>query len=278
MLPAKAEETFPRKPRREIHVGSRRQLLCDDFFIDLGNPEYESYCYGVRWSVGRVEKSPNSAIFHADRPWEDSRYSPAWCCLLYDAGRFRLWYNARNNSEERWYVCYAESDDGLTWRKPLLNLIEKGGTKQNNVVYAGGPNGWTMELGNVFLDPSTKPEERYKMFYPAFEGKDDHGPFIPEAGVMRGAYSSDGLNWNRYPQVFLGRYCDSQNVATYDPVLGKYVAYVRSTGDKYGALDIGEYPVAPASRGRCVGRMESDCGFRGKVIAIPKVSRSGFRN
>jgi hypothetical protein len=119
-----------------------------------------------------------------------------------------------------------------------------------------------MELGNVFRDPSAKPDERYKMFYSVWENKHAYPhegtPYAAEAGMLRGAYSGDGLNWTPYPHIFLGRYPDSQNVATYDPVLGKYVGYIRMKVPQYGALNVGEHPVAPATRGRSVGRMESD--------------------
>jgi hypothetical protein len=81
---------------------------------------------------------------------------------------------------------------------------------------------------------------------------------MAEAGVMRGAYSSDGIGWTRYQQIFLGSYMDSQNVAVYDPDLRKYVAYIRYKNAKYGGLEAGEHRVVPARRGRAIGRMESD--------------------
>ena len=255
-----------RKRSQEISVGSRRQLLFDDFFLGKGNAKYESYPHNIRWSLGRVEKSPNENIFLADQAWEDNF---AWFCVLHDEGRYRMWYyliknvpRVKGKLPQAACVGYAESDDGLTWRKPLLNLIERYGFKQNNIVFTGGPDAWSMELGNVFRDPSAPPEERYKMLYPCWESKHLFGivegvPYVKEAGVLRGAYSPDGLHWTRYQHIFVGRYTDSQNVATYDPVLGKYVAYIRAHSS-YGGLDVGAHPVQETRRGRAVARIESD--------------------
>jgi hypothetical protein len=236
-----------------IFVGSHRQLLFDDFFVGAGDNRNESIPYGIRWSLGKVQKSPQGNILNDEEPWHNRT---AWFNVLYEDGRYRMWYGAHQVPRRGMFVCYAESDDGIRWRKPILNLIERDGSKQNNIVYTGGPGpgvGVGVELGNVFRDPVAKPEERYKMIYPAWMGAPG------EEGVTLGATSSDGLHWTRTRNFFLSRYCDTQNVATYDSVLGKYVAYIRWNGAAlYGELDAGAHPVAGASRGRSVARMESD--------------------
>ena len=250
-----AGPTASASPRRSsnIFVGTRRQLLFDDFFVGPGNNFHESIPYGIRWRLGKVQKSPAGNIFKTQEPWHDRT---TWFNVLYEDGRYRMWYGALKLTKKGGFVCYAESDDGIEWRKPILNLVERDGTKQNNIVYAGGPApglGVGVELGNVFRDPVGKPEERYKMIYPTWMGAPS------EEGVTMGATSPDGLNWTRTRGIFLPRYCDTQNVAMYDPVLGKYVAYVRwNSSAMYGELYAGEHPVAGTSRGRAVARMESD--------------------
>ena len=256
----------PIRARAEIAVGSRRQLLFDDFFLGRGSAKYDSYPHNIRWTLGKVEKSSNQSLLFADKPWEDSI---AWTCVLHDEGRHRLWYHLDKQSARvkgklpEASVCgYAESDDGLNWKKPLFKHIERWGFPENNIVFDGGPDAWSMELGNVFKDPGALPKERYKMLYPCWESKAIYGavegvPYVGQGGVLRGAHSPDGIHWTRYPHIFLGRYTDSQNVATYDPVLGKYVAYIRATST-YGDLDVGEHPVKATRRGRAVSRIESD--------------------
>jgi hypothetical protein len=241
-----------------IDVGARRQLIFDDFLIAMGGAKLEDYPNNVRWAAGKLEKSAGASLLAADQPWEDST---AWLCVLHDGGRYLLWYNASLAADPGLFVSYAESADGLTWRKPVLNLVEKNGSTRNNIVYTGGPEGWEVEMGNVFIDRAARAEERYKMFYSTWDTRhvypNDGLPFVAEAGVMRGAYSPDGLHWTRYPHIFLGRYADSQNVAAFDPDLGKYVGYMRWLAT-YGGIKEGPAPVAAARRGRAVGRMESD--------------------
>lgn len=243
------------RPRTEIDVGSRRQLLFDDFFLALGNGQIEDYAHNIRWGLGKVRKDPQRNLLLADQPSETGL---AWVCVLHDGGRYRLWYNSSHPSRWGLSVSYAESDDGIVWRKPVLNQVEIAGYKANNVVFNGHPGTGGIELGSVFVDPNASPEERYKMFFSAWDTEDvKNHPFATEAGVMRGAYSSDGLRWTRYPHIFLGQYMDSQNVAVWDPQLRKYVAYIRYKRATYGGLSTGEHPVQPTRRGRSIGRMES---------------------
>ena len=49
----------PIRARAEIAVGSRRQLLFDDFFLGRGSAKYDSYPHNIRWTLGKVEKSSN---------------------------------------------------------------------------------------------------------------------------------------------------------------------------------------------------------------------------
>lgn len=242
------------KPQPEIHVGDHRQLLFDDFFLAMASSAHpEQLAHKVRWGLAKVEKHAEP-IFFGEQPWEDSKQ---WVCILREGGLYRLWYNSIRKPHRGLRVSYAESEDGLNWRRPELNLVEWQGVREKNVVYAG-TFGVSFELGNVFIDPVAKPEERYKMVGAewittrAFET-----PYIGAPGGFYGAHSPDGLHWNTYWRDFLGRYPDSQNVATYDPVLERYVAYIR-VGSTYGDLVIGERPVKAAGRGRTVGRIESE--------------------
>ena len=250
-----------------IVVGSHRQLLFDDFFMSRGclnpscygdRPRFADWLHGIKWCVGRTEKSPHP-LLEADRPWESGVY---WNCVIRDGGKFRMWYFSHDPVivPKASYVCYAESDDGASWRKPDVNLVKWNDSSRNNIVFTGLPETRSMELGNVFIDPSAKPDERYKMIYTAFEGGtlDPVGKtkFIGASGVLRGAYSPDGLHWTVYNEKFQPSYSDTQNSATYDPVLGKYVAYTRARS-LYGGIHAGDDAVADVVRGRSVGRIES---------------------
>jgi len=96
------------------------------------------------WDVSRVLGKPEplpSAVIVPDKPWEkERRIWNVTGSVIYDPGfkKYRMWYAAVSpragdlNFPE--YNCYAESEDGITWVKPDLNLYEYKGSKQNNIV------------------------------------------------------------------------------------------------------------------------------------------------
>ncbi|MEY4941019.1 MAG: hypothetical protein RIQ93_2754, partial [Verrucomicrobiota bacterium] len=119
--------------------------------------------------------------------------------------------------------AYAESDDGLHWRKPVLGLFEFQGSKANNIVM--GP----ITIGKmkvnaahpaVFKDenPNAAADARYKAFFPVTNPK----------GLLP-FKSADGIHWSPmsdHPVITDGAF-DSQNLAFWDGVRGEYRAYWR---------------------------------------------------
>ena len=78
--------------------------------------------------------------------------------VLGDGGVYRMWYqgwprdwDGKNSA----IVCYAESDDGVTWRKPELQLDARF-EAPNNVTNLG------MHAPSVFIDPDAPPSHRYR--------------------------------------------------------------------------------------------------------------------
>jgi hypothetical protein len=241
-------------PRRveAVDVGAERQLLVDDFLLSLGG-NHEQYPRGIRWSVGPVEKHP-AALFEGQAPWEESS---AWLCVRREEGIYRMWYNSNQKTRRGMYVSYAESDDGVEFVRRNQGQVELEGTTDNNVVFDGGLNGISPEFGTVFIDPHALEGERYKMIYTDWNGPEVFDlPFTHNVGFLRGAASPDGIQWTRYYDNFLGRYCDSQNTVSWDETLGRYVAYHR-TSAQYGGVEAGTYRVPATGRGRAVGRLES---------------------
>ena len=183
----------------------------------------------------------------------DEKYTSS-ATVLRDQGRYRLWIDCTPvehiGSEEFKmgsfnYVRTAESDDGESWTFPVLRLIERHGSKDNNIVY-GGPDktpGSGYHGGSVFRDPSAAPEARYKMIYQGLftdeikaryliERSDEVDAFLrgrPHQWVgLFGSISPDGLHWSALPEPLVAQVSDTQNICEYDPVLEKYVAYCRN--------------------------------------------------
>jgi len=198
-------------------VGSKRQLFTDHRFIEASE--------GIVLTVNEARKHPEPVLV-ADRPWE-SMCIGGYFTILEEDGRYRLWYDSfasdyKSDADDR--LCYAVSDDGLHWEKPELGLIEFQGSKKNNIVLEDiGGDGY--HGGTVFIDPSARPEERYKILYQA-EGR-TRGDF------MRGACSPDGIHWKKYPGILADHLSDTQTVVYHDERLKKYVGYFRLwTGGK----------------------------------------------
>ena len=193
---------------------------------------------GVRLSVQQAEKSRPMLVI--DRPWEGSRLD--YANALYEEGRYRLWYGTSNG------LCYAESADGFTWEKPVLNLYERDGSKANNVVYPTGIE------GSVFRDPQANDAERYKLVnldvWLEYQGKavrgseamgrlmnellaqgmnegQIYGMALQLKGALVGAVSPDGIHWTTIKEPLFEHFADTQNVVLFDEELGKYVGYFR---------------------------------------------------
>lgn len=142
-----------------------------------------------------------------EHPWE--RGSTAYATFLEDNGLFRCWY------EHGTGLSYAESDDGVTWRKPHLGLHAFNGSTDNNLldVYMHG--------ASVFIDAGAPPTERYKMVGCLWTEQ--------ERAVL-GAVSPDGLHWTHLPEpVLQPQHADTQNICSVDAASGQYVLYTRQT-------------------------------------------------
>lgn len=199
---------------------------------------------GVKLSVQTPEKSP--PVLVADQPWEWE--VGAYGNVLYEEGRYRMWYGVRGKAGQTGSVCYAESTNGFQWRKPRLGLHDRDGSTANNVVYPKAIEGM------VFRDPSGPDAERYKLISmegsAEYQGKvirspeleqvvkelekkgvtpaDIYGKELRLLGEVVGAVSPDGLRWTRIPEPLFRKFCDTQNVVWYDPGLKKYVGYWRT--------------------------------------------------
>ena len=114
---------------------------------------------------------------------------------------------------------YAESEDGIHWRKPKLGLIEYRGSKENNIVLTGRRAAEQTDGALTNFDGYTilrdereaNPDRRYKMIahWESVHFWDNHPvsgslgrpqAFIDRCAAARGeyiTYSPDGLRWEQ---------------------------------------------------------------------------------
>lgn len=123
----------------------------------------------------------------------------AYCSVYHDpaTGRWQMWYQMTGGGV---VVCYAESNDGLTWNKPALNLFHFPGIADGNVVLTSHHH---YGAGVVVDPPGGDPARRYKMAYwsiPERTGEPDD-PKEPRGrdGGMYVAFSPDGIHWTKQP-------------------------------------------------------------------------------
>ena len=225
-LIAQSGEADPRE--KLLDIGSDRQLFVDHYLIDSLN--------GV--ALRLHEPQDKGPVLHFDRPWE-GRFS-GYCTVIKEDSLFRAYYrglpvSGRDGSLNE-VSCYAESNDGINWRKPALQLYERDGSRANNIILADAAP--VTHNFSPFLDarPNILPGERYK----ALGG-------TAESGLI--AYrSADGIHWEKMQEepVLTEGMFDSQNVAFWSEAENQYVAYFRIwTGTGYAGF-------------RSVGRATSD--------------------
>lgn len=215
-------------PAEPIKIDSRRELFVDDALIDK--------------LVGKAEQRlhspvPREIAIRFDQPWEGN--ASGYPTVFRDGDLYRMWYRGHRfliddkplRQAQGEVVCYAQSRDGIQWEKPKLGLFAWKGSKENNIVWMGGP-----ETHNFapFKDtnPACKAEERYKAL----------GGTVTSKGLLA-FKSADGIHWAKLSEkpVFNQGAFDSHNTAFWDAERGRYAMYFRffSEGEFKGLRLIG---------------------------------------
>ncbi len=204
-----------------VNIGNRRELLVDRHLIET--------LKGVELRLHHPV--PREVAIVHDKPWEGT--GCGYHSVFYDGERYRMYYKAwqldvlpgkLKTNRHPLFCCYAESTDGIHWSKPNLGLHEFAGSKENNIVLASGKLGpLVIDAGHpaVFLDerPNVPRNARFKA---VVRSGGEHG-----LGILQ---SPDGLHWSPLtdkPVLGTRGAFDSQNLAFWDPALGKYRAYWR---------------------------------------------------
>lgn len=192
-----------------INVG--RQLFVDDFLIQSSDlqkvfhtPEFYSY----------------NPVLKVDREWENTVEGYPYAAPFSDG----IWFDPKDNKIKMWYLagagtintvkhslctCYAESEDGIHWVKPELDVVP--GT---NIV-----DTTNRDSATIWLDrKETDPQKRYKMF--SVEYKED---YIQWQYVLK--YSADGIHWSK--GVAQSGAVSDRSTAFYNPFIEKWVLSMR---------------------------------------------------
>lgn len=179
---------------------------------------------GFERQLESPQKYQDNPLLEADRPWEHGNITLYGSVLKVSDRPFQLWYSV---IEPPWHMmlAYAESDDGLDWRKPDLDVYLHEGSR-TNIVFAGHPHGATV----IYDEADPRPDSRYKMLCGA-----------APTGHVCAYHSEDGIHWLPVqPEPVIGNDPDCPMSLLRRPE-GTYVAHHR----------------VPRG-GRRIGRSESD--------------------
>ena len=191
-----------------IAISDNPQLFLDNFLIrDMENLERV---------IQNPDKHPGNPVIVPEHPWE-KRILEIYGTVLYDntRERFRCWYlgneykngipdNPEYLQTAEYYTCYAESEDGIHWTKPMVGRAPFGRHEKHNVVIEGTHGFCVLPTPD---DPD--PMKRYK-----------------GAGGASVGESPDGLVWTiRNWRDTIGKNDTSTCVVRWK---GEYLAYVRA--------------------------------------------------
>jgi len=203
------------KMNRRIQTHSRWEPFIDDWLI--------AETKGASLKLHPTEKK--EIVLVMDRPWEGAMST--YFSIVQDKEKIRLYYRgycpASDISEEQ-VTCYAESQDGIHFDRPELDLFEFEGSKRNNIVLRG------MLAHNFapFLDGSISapPQERYKAV--AGTGVTEQ-QILGNTGALYGLYSEDGIRWSMLQEapIMTDGAFDSHNIVFWDSQSEVYRCYNR---------------------------------------------------
>lgn len=181
-----------------VEIGGNPQLFLDNLLIASSS--------NVKKVFHPPQKHPDNPLMTQEHPWEE-RYLQIYGTVLYDGetDRFRMWYmsSASIDAAPESLVCYAESEDGVHWTKPMVGPSPWNGHDRNNIVLFGGHGICVMRD-----DSDPNPDRRYKGL---------GGEIL--------AVSPDGVNWATQTFVGSGKNDTGSSFVRWN---NRYMAYLRT--------------------------------------------------
>lgn len=177
-----------------------------------------------RWMVERfaapLVKHPSNPLITKTGEWEGSGPHMGGSALFDPSDNlFKMWYTvfSRHNYDNRlpfsYNVAYAESDDGITWRKPALGVFEHPADPQNNLIKLG-----TDKTQNIDVMLNPKPGE-----YP--------GKFLAihnQKGGVFVSHSEDGKSFTFLQEAAaISYHSDTHNNFVFDEVRNNWLIFCR---------------------------------------------------
>ncbi|MBQ9132287.1 MAG: hypothetical protein IJX62_07445 [Clostridia bacterium] len=201
-----------------IELGQKREVFWDDYLVD--NEKTTAF-----QRLMHPEKKEVSFVFKN----EEIKDVLMFFSILKDDKGYKLYYldwkDGAGEPVEKRYLAVLESQDGIAWSQPDLNIYPYPEFKgHNNVVLQGADSAF------VFYDenPQCPIEEKYKIVTPYYCEK-PNGKAALELWAMT---SPDGYHFKLSHCIETEGHFDSLNTAHYRN--GQYACYFRSFHDRDG--------------------------------------------
>lgn len=174
-----------------VKLDDNLQLMLDRSIIDTFDGQA-----GLRLG----QPVTREVIIKSEQPWDGDAFFIS--SIYQQDGLYSMLYRGRDAGigDERpsaTYLCLATSEDGLTWDKPNLGLVDFNGSKANNIVAIEG--GKAMPFCFTFYDPrpETPANERVK----AIDMREGERRAGGEGKGLRAQImgSADGKVWHDLP-------------------------------------------------------------------------------
>ena len=225
-----------------FEIGCRKQLLVDNYIV-------EDAWHAPR-KLHHPRKHPANPVLVPDRPCEANRAFLYGSVAPKPGGGYRMWYNTfgrtpRWGGEEpchTYRVCYAESEDGIEWHKPVVGLWEWCGSKENNLVLCEDmvtPDGRPMtnhsgtQSFSLLMEPGPAADDgllhAITKAVPPDAPEPPGGISLRIKGGICHIVSDDGLRWWPSPEKYLliAGHSDTPNNIHWNPTIGQYMCFVR---------------------------------------------------
>ena len=169
-----------------VHAG--KPISAEDGVVLFAFDDYSiPSTRGLKIQMLQPEKYSGNPIISRGLAGEPDEDRAQGVSVVREENRWRLWYQAQAGKTT--HVAYAESEDGVSWRKPQLGLTEFNGSRDNNLLRTEAG----VEVRSVLLNPGGPAEHRYVMAAADRSWWQDWKIDVPS--MTRIEVSSDGLDW-----------------------------------------------------------------------------------
>ncbi len=216
-------------PKVPLKIGREPQFVFDLHVVDC--------TWTLHEKKEPVKRVFHSAVKHGDKPLLTGDQPSHLAVVRDDDGTFRMWYQlnrriefpkGRTKGEAQYhsYCAYAQSNDGIVWDRPELNLYPKSDDEhlpKNCVLHRVDSPTTHFDCPQLLKAPERdRRGYRYLMTYLG------GGTNATYRGI-RVVGSHDGVHWDLENDVQISPIgSDHHNSVVYDPRLDEYVLYLRA--------------------------------------------------